>query len=705
MGGGLVGHDVDRDAAAHELGQHLGGVAEQPDRERPRPRVARRPAAARARRRGRRRARRGSPVCDPALDALQVDLDAQRRAVAHRDRQRLRAAHPAEAGGHDQPAGERAAEALAGDRRERLVGALEDPLGPDVDPGPGGHLAVHHQPGRVELAEVLPRWPSRGTRFELAISTRGASSCVSNTATGLPDWTSSVSSSPRRMQLAADRAVAAPGRARPCRSRRRRSAPRASRRRRGAGCSRASAAPPPAASRGSAARFGRAHGVLSPAGWSGEPRGGSRPAAPSPAPASSSAARSSAGGRSSTSGATRCAHRRVQRADEPAGRARVAVERLAGAQQLVRATTRSSRRTGVQRHQRARSSPSRRGPPGCRRSGWCRADGMGERAQLGDERGRARTGRSCSRSTRPAGGRQERRQRARSSTATRAGRSAARRSSRGRRARAAACRSASASAWPWKLPAEMTSGGSSNTSGLSVDRVEVDARRAGRRTRTPPARRRGPAPRSAASRRPAAGAAPRVVHAVRAGQRRPGSFAALRTWPARSAQRVDARRRRRAWRRAARRSSSAATTSTVSSSGPTRTDGQRADRRHEVRAVDEREALLGLEARAARGRSARAPPRRRPPRPSGSCTVALADQRQEGVRRRREVAARAERAGARDDAARSPRSAAPATRSSSDGPDAGVRRQQPVEADRERGADDLVAAAARRSRRRGCAAG
>ena len=34
------------------------------------------------------------------------------------------------------------------------------------------------------------------TRFELAISTRGAHSCVVSTPTGLPDWTSSVSSSP-----------------------------------------------------------------------------------------------------------------------------------------------------------------------------------------------------------------------------------------------------------------------------------------------------------------------------------------------------------------------------------------------------------------------------------------------------------------------------------------------------------------------------
>ena len=41
-----------------------------------------------------------------------VDVDAQRHAVVHRDRQRLRAAHPAEPGGERDRAGERAAEAL-----------------------------------------------------------------------------------------------------------------------------------------------------------------------------------------------------------------------------------------------------------------------------------------------------------------------------------------------------------------------------------------------------------------------------------------------------------------------------------------------------------------------------------------------------------------------------------------------------------------
>ncbi len=93
------------------------------------------------------------------------------------------------------------------------------------------------------------------TRFELAISTRGAASCVSITPTGLPDCTSSVSSSASAVSsrlIAARRLVA-----------RRLADPavddellRAPRRPPGAGCSRASAAPPPAASRGSEGRRG-----------------------------------------------------------------------------------------------------------------------------------------------------------------------------------------------------------------------------------------------------------------------------------------------------------------------------------------------------------------------------------------------------------------------------------------------------------------
>ena len=157
MGARLVRHHVDGRAAPHELRQHLGGVAEQPDGER----ALLRPRGLEPGERVVERARALVEIArlDAALDPLHVHLDAQRAAAVHGHGERLGAAHAAEAGGHDEAPGERAAEAQPPDRRERLVGPLQDALGPDVDPGPRGHLAVHHQPGRVELAEVRPRRP------------------------------------------------------------------------------------------------------------------------------------------------------------------------------------------------------------------------------------------------------------------------------------------------------------------------------------------------------------------------------------------------------------------------------------------------------------------------------------------------------------------------------------------------------------------
>jgi len=52
-----------------------------------------------------------------------------------------------------------------------------------------------------------------GTSRELASSTRGAKLWVRNTPTGLPDWTSRVSSSPSRRRVATIRSKAAQSRA------------------------------------------------------------------------------------------------------------------------------------------------------------------------------------------------------------------------------------------------------------------------------------------------------------------------------------------------------------------------------------------------------------------------------------------------------------------------------------------------------------
>ncbi len=154
---GLVGDDVDRDAAAQQLGQHGRAVARQPDRQRL-PGGLRRQAQPQ---------RVAEPVghdvqvpgLDPPREPCRVHVDDQAHAVVQRDGQRLRAAHPAAPAGHGQRPGEGTAEPPRRHRRERLVGALQDALGADVDPGPGGHLPVHGQPGCLKPAELRPVRP------------------------------------------------------------------------------------------------------------------------------------------------------------------------------------------------------------------------------------------------------------------------------------------------------------------------------------------------------------------------------------------------------------------------------------------------------------------------------------------------------------------------------------------------------------------
>ena len=159
MRGGLVGDDVDRGAHGQHPGQQLGGVAEQADGQR----LARVPG-------------RGGPaqrvvhavgghvqvaVLDPAGDPGRVAVDDDGHAAVHGHRERLGAAHAAQPGGQRDRAGQRPAEPLGGHGRERLVGALQDALGADVDPRPGGHLAVHGQAERLQAAELLPGGPLR----------------------------------------------------------------------------------------------------------------------------------------------------------------------------------------------------------------------------------------------------------------------------------------------------------------------------------------------------------------------------------------------------------------------------------------------------------------------------------------------------------------------------------------------------------------
>ena len=99
------------------------------------------------------------PGLEAPLDPRVVHLDAQGDALVHGHRERLRAAHAAEPGGERDRSGQRSAEPSARDLGEALVGALHDPLAPDVDPGACGHLPVHREAERLEPPEFVPVGP------------------------------------------------------------------------------------------------------------------------------------------------------------------------------------------------------------------------------------------------------------------------------------------------------------------------------------------------------------------------------------------------------------------------------------------------------------------------------------------------------------------------------------------------------------------
>ena len=90
------------------------------------------------------------------MDASGVGLDGEADPVVHRRGQRLRTAHPTQPAGEHDAAAQRVLKVPCRDRSERFIGALENPLGADVDPRPGRHLAVHDQPTPFQIAEHVP---------------------------------------------------------------------------------------------------------------------------------------------------------------------------------------------------------------------------------------------------------------------------------------------------------------------------------------------------------------------------------------------------------------------------------------------------------------------------------------------------------------------------------------------------------------------
>ena len=129
-----------------------------------------------------------------SLGAGWVDLDGQAGALVHGHGQRLRPAHAAQAGGQRDRALQAAVEVLASGLGEGLVGALDDPLGGDVDPASRRSSGRTWSGRRAPARGTAPRSPSGGPGWRWRSGRAGLRCVVRKTPTGLPDWTRRVSS-------------------------------------------------------------------------------------------------------------------------------------------------------------------------------------------------------------------------------------------------------------------------------------------------------------------------------------------------------------------------------------------------------------------------------------------------------------------------------------------------------------------------------
>ena len=154
----LVGHDIEPFPSPGPFGLDFRRVAHKGDRERLA--VGRRPARECKCLIG----RFGESVDIADLESparsSRVDLDTDGGAAVHRDSQGLSATHTTKSSRQGHAAAQGPVEMLAGQLRERLVGALEDALRPDIDPRAGCHLAVHRQACPLEVPERVPVRPA-----------------------------------------------------------------------------------------------------------------------------------------------------------------------------------------------------------------------------------------------------------------------------------------------------------------------------------------------------------------------------------------------------------------------------------------------------------------------------------------------------------------------------------------------------------------
>src|SRR5699024_7869101 len=94
-----------------------------------------------------------------ALKAGFIHVHNKHRASIEGYSQWLRTSHAAAAARQSQRSRQGIIKTFAGNSTEGFISALQDTLGRNVNPRAGRHLAVHHQPFVLELAEVLPVCP------------------------------------------------------------------------------------------------------------------------------------------------------------------------------------------------------------------------------------------------------------------------------------------------------------------------------------------------------------------------------------------------------------------------------------------------------------------------------------------------------------------------------------------------------------------
>ncbi|CEJ64440.1 hypothetical protein [Citrobacter pasteurii] len=159
VGAGLVGDHIRAHAALHQFRHNVGGVRAQRNRDR----FTLAGVLINTRQRIVKRCRLLVHVAgtqteiDPALLAFNI----QRTRTRQRCSERLRAAHAAQPGGQNPASAQVTLIMLTPGLNEGFISPLHDALTADVDPAPGGHLAVHRQPFGVQFIKVFPGSPMR----------------------------------------------------------------------------------------------------------------------------------------------------------------------------------------------------------------------------------------------------------------------------------------------------------------------------------------------------------------------------------------------------------------------------------------------------------------------------------------------------------------------------------------------------------------